>query len=390
MNIDNAMTTQTKTTWRKVKLGEMINPVLGGTPSRTEKDYWNGNIPWISIQDIINADGRYIRKTAETISQVGLDHSHATILPRGTIILSARGTVGAMAMLAEPMTFNQSCYGLVSKDPKSLDQMYLFYALAESMKKAKTMAHGGVFDTFTKDTFNYIDFEYPENTRAQKRIADILSSFDDKIELNNKISRTLEQMAQAIFKEWFVKKQKSNAKGQKLEEIALIIKGKKPRRIYDKSHGNDLEYLLIESFTTNNRFFTDDDGVPQSEEGDVIVVMDGASSGRIFRGRKGAVGSTLAVIKPKEEISREFLFLLLKYAELQLVDNLTGSAIPHLDKDFLKTYPVSVPVQEAMMQFTDMVRPMLQKMVEIEVENQKLAALRDLLLPKLMRGEVRI
>lgn len=377
---------QTKTTWRKMKLGEIVNVYGGGTPSTSNPSYWSGDIAWLTPAEVVALNGsRFIDKTERYITEEGFKNSSARVMPINSLLLTSRATIGEITINKVPMATNQ---GFINIEPKNNDLMFLFYWLKKNKKCFNQMAIGSTFNELSKSVFKKIEILIPEDVSEQKKIADILSAFDDKIELNNKINKNLEQMAQAIFKEWFVKNKKSKSKNQKLEEVAKIIKGKKPQRIYNKPRGGDLEYLLIESFTTNNQFFTDDKKMPQSEEGDTIVVMDGASSGRIFRGRKGTVGSTLAVVKPGGEISQEFLSLLLKRTEPQLMDNLTGSAIPHLDKDFLRTYPVSVFPREIMNDFTTAIKPVLQKMVEVEKENQKLVALRDLLLPKLMNGEI--
>jgi type I restriction enzyme S subunit len=312
-------------------------------------------------------------------------HNQPLVQEEGYVI-GRKGTVGAVYYSPEPFYPIDTVYYSAKSDIKC--NFKFFYYLLKTLRLNKLNSDSAV-PGLNRDTA-YAQLVLLPTLPEQENIAFILSSFDDKIELNNKIAKTLEQMEQAIFKEWFIKSEKLKVKSEKLEKIAKIIKGKKPQKIYNGSRGRDIEYLLIESFTTNKRFFANENEVPQSDDGDIIVVMDGASSGRIFRGRRGVVGSTLAVIKPKPGISHEFLLLVLKKAEPQLMDNLTGSAIPHLDKDFLKSYSVSVPTPEVMEKFTHIVRSMLQKIVKIENENQKLAVLRDLLLPKLMKGEIRV
>jgi type I restriction enzyme S subunit len=400
------MTTQTKTTllgcrreakagWRKVKLGDALQLLIdhrGKTPKKLGGDWSREGIPALSAKNI--KGGRIINESdIRYVNQKLYDKWMREKLEAGDILLTSEAPLGELLYLKEKADYclSQRLFALRTQSQK-LYSRFLYYYLLSPIGQHQLLRRisGTAAEGIRQAELRQLEVNYPESIKDQKRIADILSAFDDKIELNNKISRTLEEMAQAIFKEWFVKNSKFKNQNAKLEEIAKIIKGKKPQRIFNKSHSGYTEYLLIESFITNNRFFTDDDKVPQSEDGDTIIVMDGASSGRIFRGRKGAVGSTLAVIKPKQGISCEFLFLLLKHAEPQLMDNLTGSAIPHLDKYFLKTYLTSVPTLEIMEKFTYTVKSMLQKMVEIENENQKLATLRDLLLPKLMGGEIRV
>jgi len=145
--------------WKECKLRDVIELVGGGTPKTTIPEYWNGGIPWLSVVDF-NTDNKYVYKTEKTITQKGLDNSSTKILNINDTIISARGTVGAIAVLKEPMAFNQSCYGLKSiKDVSDPD--FLYYLTKDSINSFQQIAHGGVFDTITRDTFNAIDILLP-------------------------------------------------------------------------------------------------------------------------------------------------------------------------------------------------------------------------------------
>jgi len=379
--------------WRKVKLGKLAD--ITSSKRIYLSDYVKQGIPFFRSKEIIEKHGNQKNSIELYISKEKFEKIKETFgAPvENDLLLTSVGTIGIPYLVKKDDYFYFKDGNLIwFRDFRNCDPKFIYYWFESRFGKeaVNSITIGSSQSAITIIGLKNLEILIPEDINEQRRIADILSVFDEKIELNNKINENLEQMAQAIFKEWFIDSKKLKVKSEKLEEVAKVIKGKKPQKIYDKPRGGDLEYLLIESLTTNNRFFTDDDKTPKSEEGDAIVVMDGASSGRIFRGRKGVVGSTLAVVKPRQGISREFLLLLLKRAEPQLMDNLTGSAIPHLDKDFLKTYPVSVPTPEIMERFTAFISPMLQKIVGVENENQKLSSLRDLLLPKLMSGEIRV
>ena len=110
---------------RKYRLGEIIEVVGGGTPKTTEPKYWNGNIPWLSVVDF-NKGKKFVYETEKYISIEGLKNSSTKLLSKGDIIISARGTVGVVAVLGREMAFNQSCYGI---KPLSLVVTILFSAL---------------------------------------------------------------------------------------------------------------------------------------------------------------------------------------------------------------------------------------------------------------------
>ncbi|MFC3903750.1 type I restriction enzyme, S subunit [Acinetobacter marinus] len=184
------------------QLNEIIEIIGGGTPKRDNPSFWGGDIPWLSVVDF-NNDKRYVASTVERITQQGLVGSSTKLLNTGDIIISARGTVGCLAQLSMPMAFNQSCYGLRGKNNVIIND-YLYYLLKIKVRELKQKTHGAVFDTITKETFLHINVNIPISINVQKKIAKVLSTLDDKIHLNDQLNQTLESIAQAIFKSWFI------------------------------------------------------------------------------------------------------------------------------------------------------------------------------------------
>ena len=189
------------TQWKKYKLSEAFEIIGGGTPKTKVKEYWNGDIPWLSVVDF-NNDNRTVNSTEKSITELGLKKSSTKILSKGQLIISARGTVGQIAQLGRDMAFNQSCYGLSGKE-KVLINDYGYYLLKSSITNIQSNSHGSVFDTITRNTFENIEVSIP-SIQEQKSIASILSALDDKIELNLQMNKTLEEMAMALYKHWFV------------------------------------------------------------------------------------------------------------------------------------------------------------------------------------------
>ena len=208
--------------WKECKLSEIMDLIGGGTPKTSNPDYWGGDIPWISVKDF-NGERRYVGDTEKKITKLGLENSSTKILSKGDIIISARGTVGELAIIPSDMAFNQSCYGLRAKD--FVDSCFLYYLLKQSVNILKHNTHGSVFDTITRETFENISVKLPP-LPTQQKIARILSSLDDKIELNNKINTNLEQQAGALFKNWFVDFEPFDGKmpeGWKVGTVSEII-----------------------------------------------------------------------------------------------------------------------------------------------------------------------
>lgn len=176
----------------KYKLSEIMDVIGGGTPKTSNQDYWNGNIPWLSVKDF-NNDFRYVYVTEKNITKAGLENSSTKLLQRDDTIISARGTVGELAMIPYPMAFNQSCYGLRAR-VKIVTPTYLYYLIKHSVEVLKKNSHGSVFDTITRDTFDGIEIDIP-TLDVQEKITEILASLDDKIELNSRINDNLAESA---------------------------------------------------------------------------------------------------------------------------------------------------------------------------------------------------
>lgn len=171
----------------RTNLIEIIDLIGGGTPKTSCPEYWNGDIPWLSVKDF-NNNSRYVYSTEKHITALGLDNSSTKMLQKDDIIISARGTVGEMAMIPFPMAFNQSCYGIRGKE--CVDKVFLYYLIKNAVFKLKSITHGSVFDTITRDTFAQIEVELPDII-SQQRIASLLADIDDKIELNTAINENL-------------------------------------------------------------------------------------------------------------------------------------------------------------------------------------------------------
>jgi type I restriction enzyme, S subunit len=137
--------------WAARPFSSQFKIVSGGTPKRAEPAFWGGDIPWYSVKDA-PADGCiWVDTTEETISQEGLENSAAAVVPKGCTIISARGTVGKLGLTGRPMTFNQSCYGLLPAEDATWS--YLYFVTQHAVNELQQRTHGSVFDTITRATF---------------------------------------------------------------------------------------------------------------------------------------------------------------------------------------------------------------------------------------------
>ena len=178
-----------------VSLLDYVSIISGGTPKTSVIEYWNGDIPWLSIDDFKNCN-KYVYEANKFITQKGLQNSSTNLLKHNDIIISARGTVGKLALIYKEMAFNQSCFGIRVKDENILNPEYLFYYLKCNISSLLKKSQGAIFDTINLDTFKYIKIELP-NIKTQIKYTTILSYVDSQIERNKAI-------VQSIYNRWFI------------------------------------------------------------------------------------------------------------------------------------------------------------------------------------------
>jgi len=140
--------------WDICPLSQLLIIIGGGTPNTSNSEYWNGDIPWFSVVDTPRTGDVFIIETEKSITQLGLVGSSARLIPEGTSIISARGTVGNLAIAGRDMTFNQSCYGLRAADGGG--DYFVYLVVRQMVDQLKAMAHGSVFSTITRQTFDAI------------------------------------------------------------------------------------------------------------------------------------------------------------------------------------------------------------------------------------------
>lgn len=417
--------------WKEYRLSDIINIIGGGTPSRSKPEFWSGTIPWLSVKDF-NNDRRYVESTEEHISLLGLNKSSTKILTDGQIIISARGTVGELAQVVGEMAFNQSCYGLDAKS-EYLTNDYLYYLMKYTVINLKKLTHGAVFDTITKNTFDYANINIPE-IKKQSEIVKILGSLDDKIELDRKMNETLEEMARAIFKSWFVDFDPVHAKarGEKPagipDEIADLFPSEfvhsdqlnKPiPKGWEVKPINCLADLNSKSWTNKNApqkiKYID---LANTKNGEIGLVIEYLFSEAPSRARRvlsigdtiigtvrpgnrsfayisddGLTGSTgFAVMTPKQFAFKEFVFLALtEDSSIDYFAHLAdGAAYPAIRPEVVANIEFVIPPENIVKAFSVTTADLLVKIGLNRKQNIELSVIRDSLLPKLISGEIEV
>ncbi|HHE9442525.1 TPA: restriction endonuclease subunit S [Haemophilus influenzae 10810] len=225
--------------WKVMKLSEVATIVGGGTPSSSKSEYFeNGNIPWITPKDLSGYNKRYISKGERNITELGLKNSSAKLLPKNTVLLTSRAPIGYVAIASNEISTNQGFKSLVLNNGHIPE--FFYYLLKNNVHILESRATGSTFKEISGKILKDTELSIP-TPDIQQKIVDILSPLDDKIELNTQINQTLEQIAQALFKSWFVDFDPARAKVQALSdgmslkqaELAAMqaISGKTPEEL---------------------------------------------------------------------------------------------------------------------------------------------------------------
>lgn len=385
----------------KYKLSEIMDLIGGGTPKTSNPNYWNGDIPWLSVKDFGN-DNRYVYETQKHITKLGLMNSSTKLLDKGDIIISARGTVGEIATIPYPMAFNQSCYGLRAKK-EIVDEDFLYYLIKYNIRLLRKSTHGSVFDTITRSTFDEIEVDVPD-FEFQKKIGYLLSDLDEKIELNNKINKNLEQQIEAVLLSFI---ENTNSNPVKLGDY-LYIKGRigwKGLKKNEYLEHSDYRIINGESLTKAGIDWSKAGYISQArydespeimlQNGDILLSKDG-TIGKIgyidSLSMPTTVASGIFVIRNLQPnvISTTFIYYLLKSRLFTafIAARTEGSVIPHLyQKDFMK-FEFHLPNKGEMEDFEALTAPMFSLIISNLNENNRLSRIRDTLLPRLMSGEL--
>lgn len=296
----------------------------------------------------------------------------------------------------------------------SIDTEFLYYLLKENVEFLKSQSNGSTFGELSGKTLRELKFLFP-TLYEQKAIAKILSDLDSKIELNQKMNKTLEAIAQAIFKHWFIdfefpnedgKPYKSSGgvmvdsdwgeipKGWEVTNLGYHIKfkkGKKPVEINSNEDPNLIPIISMEMLEGGHPNLGNPLGMNIASKYDPVMVMDGASSGRVEIGFEGIVGSTFAsVTSNSDRVSNFYLYHTLKVIEHEIRNNPTGTSIPHTDKSKISKMKTLIPDRRVLHLFDEFIRVSIDTIVKNRKVIIILAEIKNLELPRLMTGKIRV
>ena len=328
---------------------------------------------------------------------------------RGDIVITHRGTLGQIAFIPQDSRYDryvisQSQFRVRCND-KVLPE-YLVYYFHTPIGQHKLLSNASQVGVPAlarpSSTFQQIEVELPELS-IQKRVVEIITTIQKKIENNQELNDNLQQQAAALFESWFVNYdpwdgvQPSEWENAPLGSFVEIKRGGSPRPIQDFLSDSGLRWLKISDVTSLSSPFVLEIKEHIKEEGLRKTVFLHAGELVLSNSATPGIPKILDVDTcihdgwlyfPKSELSKYYLYLFFKHIRKELVALGNGSVFTNLKTDILKAFPATKADESTLKEFDALVTPLFDAMLNADRENFKLAAMRDALLPKLMSSEI--
>lgn len=416
--------------WKELKIEDFCEVIGGGTPSTKEDSYYGGEISWITPRDLTNYKKRFILRGERNITELGLKNSSARILPKNSILLTSRAPIGYLAIAEKEVCTNQGFKSLVI-NPEKADYNFVYYLIKSNVERIKGLGTGTTFAEISGSVVKNLKFSLPD-LPTQTSIAEILSSLDDKIELNNKINQELESLAQTLFKQWFIDFEFPNENGEPYKssggemvdsELGKIPKGWTTEVLSEKTKlirgisyrkpelvlkGEGIAFVNLKCFSLNGTFRQNGikyyNGKHKNEQilcnNDILVAVTDLTQDReiigmpiLWNGSTTALPSLDTCIIRSERLElKNFLYYEFKTKRYKsrIIEHANGSTVLHLSVKGLETYVFPLPNDEILKNWCGIIQPILETINSNINEIIELSKTRDTLLPKLISGELEI
>lgn len=383
--------------WKEYKLGDIGTIVGGATPSTKDSSNYDGNIAWITPKDLSNLNCRYISHGERMISQKGFDDCSCRMLPKNSILFSSRAPIGYVAIAQNALCTNQGFKSIIPNN-EIVDSLFLYYLLVYYKPVIENMGSGTTFKEVSGSVMKALTVNIP-NIDKQKRIAAILSSLDDKIELNSRINGNLEQQVQALFNHYFIERPDLLGKYKigNLTEIANYLNGLAMQKFRPQMKENGIPVLKIKEL---GQGYTDASSDICSENiadeykvhnGNVIFSWSGTLMVKIWCG--GLCGLNQHLFKVTSEIyPKWFYYFWTKHHLNKFIRIAQDKAVTmgHIKRSDLEASEILIPQMDILAKLDAIINPLFSQIIEMKCENRNLAVIRDILLPQLMSGKLKI
>lgn len=384
--------------WRKITIGDLGKIVTGKTPSTKNENFWNGDIPFVTPSDLQKS--KHVFFTERTVSQEGLTAVRGQVLSSGAICVSCIGNLGYTAMTTQVSVSNQQINSIIPSD--DFDKNFIYYLMKSLWDEFKNLeGQSTTLSILNKTLFSKMEVIVPE-VNTQKQIAKVLSSLDDKIELNTQINHNLEEQIRVLFEDFFINSQHcANWKQGTIADLGNVVGGSTPSKAKPEHYtSNGIAWITPKDLSGNKSKFIskgESDITPAGLRNSSAVIMP---RGTVLFSSRAPIGY-IAIAKneittnqgfksvvPHLHIGTAFVYCFLKHNLPKIESMASGSTFKEVSGSVMKAIPAVIPAKEVLMNFSTITQPLFDQQELLESENQRLTRLRDALLPKLMSGEI--
>lgn len=384
--------------WRKITIGDLGKIVTGKTPSTKNENFWNGDIPFVTPSDLQKS--KHVFFTERTVSQEGLTAVRGQVLSSGAICVSCIGNLGYTAMTTQVSVSNQQINSIIPSN--DFDKNFIYYLMKSLWDEFKNLERQSTtLSILNKTLFSKMEVIVPE-VNTQKQIAKVLSSLDDKIELNTQINHNLEEQIRVLFEDFFINSQHcANWKQGTIADLGNVVGGSTPSKAKPEYYtSNGIAWITPKDLSGNKSKFIskgESDITPAGLRNSSAVIMP---RGTVLFSSRAPIGY-IAIAKneittnqgfksvvPHLHIGTAFVYCFLKHNLPKIESMASGSTFKEVSGSVMKAIPAVIPAKEVLMNFSTITQPLFDQQELLESENQRLTRLRDALLPKLMSGEI--
>lgn len=385
--------------WAELRIGDLGKIVTGKTPSTTHPSYFGDKFPFITPTDM---DGRKkVNTTERYLSDEGAKLQKTLLIPENSVAVSCIGwQMGKVIMTSRPSFTNQQLNTIIPNE--KVDANYLFYAL--SVRRSEFLSLGSATGVRTpilnKSTFSELRISLPP-LPFQRRVADILSAYDDLIENNTNRIHILEGMAQAIYQEWFGKVGKESLpNGWRIETLGntcvVVLGGTPSRNKSEYWNGGNIPWIksgklndirIIDSTEYITKLGLENSSTKIMPSKTVVIAITGEILISFLEKSTCANQSVIGVYDSDFE-SQEYLHLYLKEKIQEFKNKMSGSAQQHINKEIVSDTQILLPPNEDLQKFNKHIQPIYSLLANLLFRNANLRQTRDLFLPRLVSGEL--
>lgn len=366
--------------WQECNLGETGRVVTGKTPSKNNPEDWGEAVLFITPTDYKNY-GKKAYSSIRKLSLVGVQKQEKRLLPPGSVLVTCIGSdMGKTVVNAFPCVSNQQINAIIPNKKKVFGD-FLYYLTKDLYETLKSLGSDGTaVPILNKSDFEKISIQLP-NINEQKAIASVLNSLDDKIDLLHRQNKTLEAMAETLFRQWFVEEAQEDWDIIRLGSIADVNWGDTSVTKASYVENGYLAYSATGPDGFLDYYDFDKDGI--------VISAIGVNAGLTWfaSGKWSCIKNTLRFWRTDKRVNNEYLYFYTKGADKWPI---RGSAQPFISQTDARNIEIAIPPKTKMDDFGDIAATFLTKVRENKKQISQLTRLRDTLLPKLMSGEVRV